>query len=142
PDLDAIGYRLGVPYDSVFGHRGITHSLSAAILLAILLGRVAAGTSGRPKLARAAIYLFLCTASHGLVDAMTNGGLGVAFLAPLSSQRYFLPWRPILVSPLGVSRFFSQHGIAILWSELVWVWVPCAVLGAIGLSLKRPSAAA
>ena len=45
-----------------------------------------------------AIFFAAITASHGLFDAMTNGGLGVAFFAPLDNARYFLPWRPIPVS--------------------------------------------
>src|SRR5215218_8689402 len=34
PDLDGVGFWLGVPYESVFGHRGFTHSLLFAALLA------------------------------------------------------------------------------------------------------------
>jgi inner membrane protein len=34
PDLDAVGYWLGVPYDSALGHRGITHSLAFAAVFA------------------------------------------------------------------------------------------------------------
>jgi inner membrane protein len=60
-------------------------------------------------------------ASHGLLDAMTTGGLGVAFFAPFSAERYFFPWRPILVSPIGIERFLSPRGAAVLMSELQWV---------------------
>ena len=35
PDVDSIGYRLGIPYDSLWGHRGLTHSLLAAAVLAV-----------------------------------------------------------------------------------------------------------
>jgi inner membrane protein len=52
-------------------------------------------------------YLFLATASHGVLDAMTDGGLGVAFFSPFDNRRYFLPWRPIVVSPISIARFFS-----------------------------------
>ena len=55
---------------------------------------------------------------------MTDGGLGIAFFSPFNLQRYFLPWRPIHVSPIGVSRFFSARGLRILWSEILWVWLP------------------
>src|SRR3989442_10115609 len=34
PDVDAIGFWVGVPYDSFFGHRGFTHSLVFAFLVA------------------------------------------------------------------------------------------------------------
>ena len=34
PDLDVIGFRLGIPYGDFWGHRGFTHSLFFAALLA------------------------------------------------------------------------------------------------------------
>ena len=37
PDADAIGYWMKVPYESLWGHRGITHSLFFAFLLAGLV---------------------------------------------------------------------------------------------------------
>lgn len=38
PDVDALGYRLGVPYDSLWDHRGLTHPLLfAAVLAAVAL---------------------------------------------------------------------------------------------------------
>jgi inner membrane protein len=81
------------------------------------------------------------TASHGILDAFTNGGLGIAFLWPFSSERYFAPYQVIEVSPIGISRFLSSRGLAVLESELVWVWAPCVVLGvvlaAIGARLSR-----
>ena len=61
---------------------------------------------------------------------MTNGGLGVAFFSPFENSRYFLPWRPIRVSPIGVSRFFGAHGLAVLESELLWLWVPALLFAA------------
>jgi inner membrane protein len=60
---------------------------------------------------------------------MTNGGLGVAFFSPFDKRPYFLPWRPILVSPISVTRFFSPRGYAILRSELLWIWVPAILFG-------------
>jgi inner membrane protein len=127
PDLDGIGYWLGVPYDSTFGHRGFSHSLAfAAILGAIglLAFRDRAFDGART---RVWAYLFLATASHGVLDAMTSGGGGVAFFAPFVNERYFFPWRPILVSPMSVRRFFSERGARILASEFVYVWIPAAL---------------
>ena len=34
PDCDVVTFSLGVPYDSILGHRGLTHSIAAAALLA------------------------------------------------------------------------------------------------------------
>jgi inner membrane protein len=67
---------------------------------------------------------FACGLSHDILDAMTNGGLGVAFFSPLSEQRFFLPWRPIEVSPLSLKRFLTQRGIEVIKSEFIWVIVP------------------
>ena len=74
------------------------------------------------------MYLFIATASHGLLDAMTDGGLGVAFFSPLDNSRYFLPWRPIRVSPIGITPFFTARGLAVLKSEFVWIWIPAGLL--------------
>jgi inner membrane protein len=73
-------------------------------------------------------YFFLATASHGLLDAMTDGGLGVACFSPFDNNRYFLPWRPIRVSPIGIGRFFSPRGLEVVRSELLWIWLPAALL--------------
>lgn len=35
---------------------------------------------------------------------LTDGGLGVAFFSPFDNKRYFLPWRPIRVSPISVTH--------------------------------------
>ena len=80
---------------------------------------------------------FLVTVSHGLLDAMTNGGLGVAFFSPFDTARYFFPWRPISVSPVGVGRFFGGQGAAILASEIEYVWLPLATLWAAVAVLRR-----
>ena len=64
------------------------------------------------------------TASHGFLDAFTNGGLGVALFAPFDHTRYFFPIRPILVSPLNLSAFGTRRGAAVLFSEMQWVWLP------------------
>jgi inner membrane protein len=138
PDLDVIGFRFGVAYGDFLGHRGLTHSIPFAAALAA--GIVGIGLPrGVPGLApgRLATYLFLATASHGLLDALTDGGLGVALLAPFDQTRYFFPVRPIRVSPIGVQPFFTQRGLAVLASEVAWVWLPSALLAVTALLYKR-----
>ena len=129
PDLDVFGFRFGIPYGDFWGHRGFTHSILFAALLATLVVLVAF-RQGVPGLGRFALwtYFFLATASHGLLDALTDGGLGVAFFSPFNNTRYFLPWRPIRVSPIGISRFFSHRGLEVVQSELLWIWLPAALL--------------
>jgi inner membrane protein len=140
PDIDVVGFSFGVHYGDFWGHRGFTHSL---VFAAVLAGIATAERSRHKDLVigRFALfgYLFLATASHGVLDAMTNGGLGVAFFSPFSNHRYFLPWRPIVVSPISVHRFFSGRGYTVLQSELLWIWVPAFVFAAAVLML-RPSA--
>ena len=128
PDVDAIGFRLGVPYGAFWGHRGFTHSLLFAALLAgAVTALLAASTASQISRRSLFAFLFIATASHGVLDAMTNGGLGVAFFSPFENGRYFLPWRPIRVSPISVTRFFSPRGFAILQNEFLWIWIPAVV---------------
>lgn len=130
PDADAAGFALGVPYESVWGHRGITHSFFFCALLAAEVNLICykdiKANTGRWWALFA--FFFLCTASHPILDAMTTGGLGVAFFAPFHNERYFFPFRPIKVSPIGIASFFSEWGIRVLKSEFMWVWLPSLVV--------------
>ncbi len=141
PDIDVLGFRFGIRYGDFWGHRGFTHSLFSAALLAsaaLLIG----SWREAPGLGKLALwsFFFLATASHGLLDAMTDGGLGVAFFAPFDNHRYFLPWTPIRVSPIGVGRFFTDRGLAVLQSELLWIWLPAALLAlSVWLMRRRPA---
>lgn len=138
PDLDVVGFRLGIPYGHVLGHRGLSHSLLFAAVVATL-GTWALVHAPRWKGMRGALwaYVFLATASHGLLDAMTDGGLGVAFFAPMENTRYFLPWRPIEVSPIGLRRFVEGRGLAVLASEARWVLLPSAAFAVGSLVWRR-----
>ena len=138
PDVDAVGFWLGVPYGHPLGHRGLTHSIPFAA--AVAGSFVAFAFPPGSHRASIFVFLFLCAASHGVFDAMTDGGLGVAFFAPFTNERYFLSWRPIRVSPIGVSSFFSARGLAVLTSELVWIWAPCFALGALAWVLRHARA--
>ena len=129
PDIDAVGYWLGVPTSALLGHRGLTHSLAFAIVVG-LVGALLLAKGGLPPGAgpRAALYLVLAMLSHGLLDACTNGGPGIAFFAPFSTARYFFPFRPIAVSPIGVEGVFGERGLRILASEARWILLPSAFL--------------
>jgi inner membrane protein len=129
PDLDVVGLRLGIPYGSALGHRGATHSLLFAAALALLAAWRHRDLGAAP--ATAFEFVLVAGASHGLLDALTSGGLGVALLWPLSPERLFAPVRPIRVAPLTV-RALASRGPAVLASELRWIWLPAALL-AVGL---------
>jgi inner membrane protein len=126
PDLDILAFPLGIPYGSVFGHRGFFHSLSCALLVGLIVALLTYPLFALPWW-QLWIYFFLVTASHGILDGFTNGGLGIAFFSPLDTHRYFLPWQPIEVSPIGMA-FFGRWGLRVLRSELLWVWLPLAGL--------------
>jgi inner membrane protein len=140
PDLDVIGFGFGVHYGDFLGHRGFTHSLVFASLLAgaasLLFQRRG---SGGASLLLIWVYLCLATASHGFLDAMTDGGLGVAFFAPFDNTRYFFPWTPVRVAPIGLFRFFSMRGLSVFASELVWIWIPAGLLAGAGWISRRQS---
>ena len=126
PDLDVMGLPLGIPYGDMWGHRGMTHSIVFAALLAGIL--VAVWYRAKPVVVLTGLFLyfFLCTASHGMLDALTDGGLGVAFFSPFDTTRYFFPVRPVLVSPIGIREFFSEYGVRVLGNEVMWIWLPTA----------------
>jgi inner membrane protein len=140
PDLDVIGFSFGVHYGDVWGHRGFTHSfvfaalLATAVTLLLLSGGLRAG-----GLTLLWAYLFLAIASHGLLDAITDGGLGVAFFSPFSNARYFFLWTPVRVAPIGLFRFFSMRGLYVFASELVWIWIPVGLLTASVWFFRRQS---
>jgi inner membrane protein len=122
PDIDVIAFRFGIPYESQWGHRGFTHSFLFSFLVGVfcqffylMLGE------SRP---RVFIWTTLAVLSHSLMDALTNGGLGVAWLWPFHNERFFFPWRPVEVSPIGAVGFISVRGLVVILSEIVWLWIP------------------
>lgn len=137
PDLDVLGFRLGIPYASEFGHRGASHSLA----FAFLLGAIAAALAARLRVSRLAAFLFVggSAASHGLLDMLTNGGRGVALWWPLSQNRYFFPVRIVEASPLSWQRLMTGRGLGVLMSELLWVWLPAAIVLAVLCAWRRRS---
>lgn len=116
PDLDVIAFALKVPYDAPWGHRGATHSFAMAFLAALFFTALAR-LFHFPVL-RTFVTVFLVAASHGILDALTDGGLGPALFWPFSDARYFAPINPIPVAPIGI-RFISARGLACVLTELV-----------------------
>lgn len=118
PDADVVGFPLGVRYDAPLGHRGASHGLFFAVIVGAVMGLVARWGRGRAWVpaGHSALSLGLLAglvvASHGLLDALTDGGLGVGFFWPFSAERHFLPWRPIPVAPIGL-RFASWWGLRV-----------------------------
>ena len=142
PDVDAIGFWLGIPYGSVFGHRGVTHSILFAAVAAVAAAAITFPHAAPALRNRVVLGIFLAALSHGLLDAATNGGLGVAFLSPFSNARYFFPFRPIVVSPIGILSFLSARGIAVLRSEALWIGIPSLALAIVASGIRWMKAGA
>jgi len=117
PDLDVVGFKLGVPYAHAWGHRGASHSLAIALAGGVLVGLVVRALRG-PAL-KTGLLAALVLASHGLLDTLTTGGLGVALLWPLSQERFFAPWRILPVAPLGLGAL-SIRGLHVVAAELLY----------------------
>lgn len=138
PDADVVAFAAGIPYDHLLGHRGLSHSLAAAALTGWVCARILAGAGTTMPAWALFLHFTLVTASHGLLDGLTDGGRGVAFFAPFDASRYFLPWRPIRVSPVGVGFLTARtadgqlRALVVLASELVWIGVPALALAILG----------
>lgn len=140
PDADVISFKLGIPYEDFWGHRGFSHSF----VFALLIGFIVTVLFYRKKSVlkeRVGYFIFftLCTASHSVLDAMTTGGLGVAFFSPWDDTRYFFPWRPIKVSPIGVRHFFGERGLKVLLSEFIWIGIPALCYTMIVRAIRKKS---
>jgi inner membrane protein len=137
PDADVGAFALGIPYGAPFGHRGFTHSILFAVLFSAFVAFAYVRLTKRSvSFALAFAFLFAALVSHGILDAMTDGGMGIGFLIPFSSKRYFLPFRPIRVSPIGPGGF-AEEAAAVLISELKWVWAPFAAIALLGFAVRR-----
>ena len=123
PDADALFFG-AIPYSHPFGHRGFTHSLFFAALIGLLTAVLfsKAGWAPAHSFLPLAILFPVATASHGFFDAMTDGGLGVAFFAPFSNNRYFFPWRPIPVAPLSLEGLMNPRGVRVIRVEAELFW--------------------
>jgi inner membrane protein len=115
PDADVIGFRLGIAYAQPWGHRGATHSLTFCLALAVALGALA--PLFRLSALRTTLVAAAVLVSHPLLDTLTDGGLGCALLWPFDTQRYFAPWNPIPVAPIG-RAIFSRVGAFVMLTEL------------------------
>ncbi len=139
PDADVLAFSFGIPYEHHLGHRGLSHSLSFALAVAVAIGLTEFHRAAIPRLHRLWLtsLFFVAVASHGLLDSLTNGGLGVGLLLPFREGRFFAPWRPLEVSPIGVRGFLSGEAFAVLGSEALVVCLPLGVLLLTVLIIRR-----
>ena len=129
PDIDVLANRFGFDHTTMLGHRGLTHSLFFALVLSGLVVLLFFRKRADGMINRLALFAFFfaATASHSVLDAMVDGTLGVAFFWPFNPARLFLPWRPIVSSPIGLA-FFSPAGATTIVNEFLWVWIPSLIV--------------
>jgi inner membrane protein len=139
PDVDVIAFRFDVPFDAALAHRGLTHSLAVALGGALICALFSRRLQCPPWVA--ALFVALSMASHGLLDAATDGGRGIMLLWPFSDERYFWPARPIPVSPIGLRGFLTERGWHVLSLEIVELWLPAMAAALAVLGLRRAAAA-
>ncbi len=94
-DLKIAGRKNSIPWRLLF--------LAMFLSVALLCSRYSRLFLSKSKVVF--FFSFVSMVSHIFLDALTNGGLGVAVFWTFDSERYFLPWRVIEVSPISVSRF-------------------------------------
>ena len=140
PDGDVLSFFFGIQYGDMFGHRGFFHS----IIFTGIVGLVVTLLFFKQTLKFSALwwrtvgYFSLVTFSHPFLDAFTNGGLGVAFFSPFDTTRYFFPWRPLEVSPIGgLTHFFGKEGWVVIQSEFIWIWLPSVALILLSYALRH-----
>jgi inner membrane protein len=134
PDADVIGFALGIGYGDLLGHRGLSHSLlfAAAWSLTVVLWEYRQVTKGSKAWWTSLGLFFVATASHGALDAMTNGGFGVAFFSPFDTPLTFLA---VATDP----SFAYRRGAILQWpwcsgdkqARRCWLIVGCCVKPAV-----------
>jgi hypothetical protein len=81
PDFDRFWM---ATYGGIWGHRGFTHSLLFALVVALMTAAVTIRYF-KVRFVPLWIFFFLVRAAHGLLDAVTNGGEGIPLFWPLSA---------------------------------------------------------
>jgi len=129
-DADVIGFPLGIAYSDLLGHRGLSHSLAFAAVLGLATAMSMKWREKRSwgETRHLAMLFVLLADSHGPMDMLTNGGLGIALFSPFDAERFFWDWRPIMVSPIGLKNFLTPWGWAVVMNEVRWFGPPTALL--------------
>jgi len=117
PDADVLPLALGLPDAGLFGHRGLTHTLLFALVVAVAAGLLARRMGLRPLYY--AFFVFLVVGSHGPLDSLTHHSRGVPMLWPFYSQPIAMPWRPIPVAPTGL-EFITARGFGVALVEAMY----------------------
>ncbi len=128
PDIDMATFAFEVRPTQLIGHGGITHSLFAALLIALGAAAIAfrmLRPGSRPWW-QVLAFLFAVTASHGLLDALTASDMGIALFAPFENGRHLFPWKLLPSCELGVDEYLGFWGLLTIANEFLYVVAPVA----------------
>jgi inner membrane protein len=117
PDADVFPLALGLPDVGLFGHRGLTHTLLFALVVAGVAALLARRAGLRPLYT--GFFVLMAVGSHGPLDALTYDSRGVPLLWPLYAAPIVSPWRPIPVAPTGLA-FMSARGLEVGLVEIIY----------------------
>jgi inner membrane protein len=117
PDADVFPLALGLPDVGLFGHRGLTHTLLFALVVAGVAALLAKRAGLRPLYT--GFFVLMVVGSHGPLDALTYDSRGVPLLWPFSAEPIVSPWRPIPVAPTGLA-FMSARGLEVGLVEIIY----------------------
>ena len=121
PDLDLIGWPLGISPLTLLGHRGLSHSILFATALGVLAARALRPPITARERVTAAVVLVLATVTHSLIDALTTyAPSGPAFWAPFTNQRYRFSWMPLTGSG-GLETDFGREALYICLPAFVLI---------------------
>ena len=126
PDLDSFTLFLPLHPGNFLAHRGVSHSLLAAVLLAAAV--LLFGFRREQRSLKVGVYLLLASISHGLLDACTSGRIGVAFFYPFSTSRWGCYWQPFLDAPLPFWPGLRLPFLGALLGEALWIGLPGLLL--------------
>jgi len=120
PDADVLPSLFVTLKGPLSSHRGLTHTPLFAVLVGAVVGLLCHLCSRRApaRALRAGLIATLLVGSHGLLDAMAQGGRGILFLWPLSLARFHCIWRPIPDIPAGLA-LLTRDGLRQLGLELL-----------------------
>ena len=113
---------------SIYAHRGAAHSLFVALAAGLLASLAHRQLGVRPV--TAGVVVAAAMASHGVLDMMTDSGLPVAYLWPVSSVRLFADWRPIHSGEVHMAHVITQT-VARFHDELWQLIIPMFGLAAV-----------
>jgi inner membrane protein len=137
PDADTALMRW-VERGSMWSHRGFTHSFAFAIVVALVAAQAMRRRVAVPGgFAGLWATLAVTTATHGLLDTLTDGGSGIALLWPIDTARVRAGVQPIPVAPITVNPLVTRVW-TVMAVEALLLWPAALALA----TARRPMAGA